>query len=57
LRVEGERIVYDLGVLEAKEQVADLYLIDGEMRYVEPNEYALLPLAALDNVRAGPGGG
>jgi len=47
LRVDGERVLYDLGILEDRPGVADLYLVDGEMRFAPPNEYPLLPLAEL----------
>jgi len=47
LRVEGERVLYDIGILEAKDRVADLYLVDGEMRYVEPSDYTLVRLGEL----------
>ncbi|HEY5927978.1 MAG TPA: metallophosphoesterase [Kofleriaceae bacterium] len=47
LRVEGERVVYDMGIAPAADGVADLILIDGELRRVPSTEVALLPLARL----------
>lgn len=44
LRVEGERVTYEPGVLDGKTGVADLIMIDGEMRHVDATEYALLEL-------------
>ena len=48
LRVDGARVVYDMGIAPAKPGVADLILIDGELRRVPATEFALLPLARLD---------
>ena len=47
LRVDGGVVIYDLGVLDARAGVTDLYLIDGEMRFVAADEYRLLALAEL----------
>jgi hypothetical protein len=47
LRLAGETVVYDLGVAGPADGVADLILIDGELRRVPADEVALLPLAAL----------
>lgn len=47
LRVEGDAVVYDLGVLDARAEATDLYLIDGEMRAVAAADYRLLALAEL----------
>jgi hypothetical protein len=45
LRFTGDTVTYDLGVLPPAGDVADLILIDGEMRRVPSAEVALLPLA------------
>ena len=44
LRVAGERVTYDLGVVSrrAGRGAADLILIDGELRRVPADEVALL---------------
>lgn len=47
LRVDGERVVYDLGIAPRRDSVADLIMIDGELRRVPASEVALLPLARL----------
>lgn len=47
LRVAPPTISYDLGVLAPAPGVADLILIDGELRRVPADEVALLPLASL----------
>jgi hypothetical protein len=47
LRVEGDAVVYDLGVLDARAEATDLYLIDGEMRVVAAADYRLLALSEL----------
>jgi len=47
LRVEGEHVIYDMGIAPPAEDVADLILIDGELRRVPATEVALLPLARL----------
>jgi hypothetical protein len=47
LRVHGERVVYDMGIAPRTDAVADLILIDGELRRVPASEVALLPLARL----------
>ncbi|HMG57063.1 MAG TPA: metallophosphoesterase [Kofleriaceae bacterium] len=47
LRLAGTTVTYDLGVAEPASGVADLILIDGELRRVPADEVALLPLAAL----------
>ena len=41
LRVEEERVVYDVGVLGDAARAADLYLVDGEMRYAEPSDVSV----------------
>jgi hypothetical protein len=48
LRVEAGRVTYDLGVAPPADGVADLILIDGELRRVPAAEVALLPLARLE---------
>ena len=54
LRVQGGRIVYDLGVLPpAGPGAAELIMIDGEMRHVSAAQAVLLPLRSI----AGPAGG
>ena len=47
LRVKGEHVVYDMGIAPASQDVADLILVDGELRRVAATEVALLPLARL----------
>ena len=47
LRRAGPAVTYDLGVAPPAGDVADLILIDGELRRVPAAEFALLPLAAL----------
>jgi hypothetical protein len=47
LRLAGDTVVYDLGVAEPAAGVADLILIDGELRRVPAAEVALLPLTRL----------
>ncbi len=47
LRLAGQTVTYDLGVAEPASDVADLILIDGEIRRVPATEVALLPLVAL----------
>jgi len=47
LRVSGDDVLYDLGILPDRPGAADLYLVDGEMRHVAATDYTLLPLAAL----------
>ncbi len=47
LRLAGQTVTYDLGVAAPAADVADLILIDGELRRVPPGEVALLPLAQL----------
>ncbi len=55
LRVDGDTVTYDLGIATPKDDVADLILVDGELRRVPANEVALLPLARVVVVRpAGP---
>lgn len=44
----GGRVVYDMGIApRADDDVADLILIDGELRRVPATEFALLPLARV----------
>jgi len=45
LRLAGDTVTYDLGVPDPADEVADLILIDGELRRVPAAEVALLPLA------------
>jgi len=47
LRLAGQTVTYDLGVAAPASAVADLILIDGELRRVPAHEFELLPLAAL----------
>lgn len=47
LRLAGQSVTYDLGIAAPADGVADLILIDGELRRVPPDEVALLPLAQL----------
>jgi hypothetical protein len=47
LRVVGDRVSYDLGVLAAEPAAADLILIDGEMRRLPAAEVDLLSLARV----------
>lgn len=47
LRVHGDDVLYDLGVLDDRPGAADLYLVDGEMRSAAASDYALLLLAEL----------
>lgn len=47
LRLDGDAVTYDLGVAAPASGVADLILIDGELRRVPAAEFALLPLAGV----------
>lgn len=47
VRVRGNHVVYDLGIAPPADGVADLILIDGELRRVPANEVALLPISRL----------
>jgi hypothetical protein len=47
LRRAGDTIIYDLGVADPADGVADLILIDGELRRVPAAEVALLPLGGV----------
>lgn len=47
LRVRGEHVRYDMGIAPPEEDVADLILIDGELRRVPATEVALLPLECV----------
>jgi hypothetical protein len=47
LRLAGGTVTYDLGVAAPADGVADLILIDGELRRVPADEVDLLPLAGL----------
>lgn len=47
LRLAGTTVTYDLGVAAPADDVADLILIDGELRRVPAAEVALLPLVSL----------
>ncbi|MGE0868995.1 MAG: hypothetical protein AB7P03_10540 [Kofleriaceae bacterium] len=46
LRVVGDSVRYDLGVAAPLDGSADLILVDGEMRRVDPSQVDLLPLSA-----------
>jgi Calcineurin-like phosphoesterase len=50
LRVAPTGVTYDLGIAPPEQQVADLILIDGELRRVPATEVALLPLAHVSRV-------
>jgi hypothetical protein len=47
LRLAGQTVTYDLGVAGPADEVADLILIDGELRRVPASEFGLLALAHL----------
>jgi hypothetical protein len=47
LRSDGRTVTYDLGVAGPAPGVADLILIDGELRWLPAADVALLPLARL----------
>ncbi|HEX5063316.1 MAG TPA: hypothetical protein VFV99_28260 [Kofleriaceae bacterium] len=47
LRVRGNDVVYDMGIAPRADTVADLILIDGELRRVPATEVALLQLARV----------
>ena len=47
LRRAGDTVTYDLGVADAAAEVADLILIDGELRRVPAREFGLLQLAQV----------
>lgn len=47
LRVDGDSVLYDVGILDDRHGVTDLYLVDGEMRFAAPGDYMLLPLAEI----------
>lgn len=47
LRLARQTVTYDLGVAAPEDEVADLILIDGELRRVPATEVALLPLTRL----------
>jgi hypothetical protein len=47
LRLARDTVTYDLGVAPPADDVADLILIDGELRRVPAADVALLPLARL----------
>jgi hypothetical protein len=51
LRLDGRTVTYDLGVAGPAPGVADLILIDGELRRVPAAEVALLPLAGIAGMR------
>jgi len=46
LRVVDDKVTYDLGILPDAPDAADLYLIDGELRRVDADDYQLLELAS-----------
>jgi hypothetical protein len=48
LRFTDDGVSYDLGIAPAAGDVADLILIDGEIRRVDSREVALLPLSHVD---------
>lgn len=45
LRFTADDVTYDLGIAPPTDGVADLILVDGELRRVDASEVALLPLA------------
>jgi hypothetical protein len=47
LRVIGDDVTYDLGILADAPGAADLYMIDGELRRVAAADYRLLPLRTV----------
>jgi hypothetical protein len=47
LRLSADGVTYDLGIAPPTDDVADLILIDGELRRVPAADVALLPLATL----------
>jgi Calcineurin-like phosphoesterase len=47
LRCAGGTVTYDLGIAGERDDVADLILIDGELRRMPADEVALLPLVRL----------
>jgi hypothetical protein len=47
LRLAGGTVTYDLGIAPPDPDVADLILIDGELRRLPATEFSLLPLAHL----------
>lgn len=47
LRVTGDTVTYELGIAPPADGVADMILVDGELRRVPAHEVALLPLARL----------
>jgi hypothetical protein len=47
LRVRGEHVRYDMGIAPPDDDVADLILIDGELRRVPAIEVELLPLGRV----------
>lgn len=47
LRVDGDTVTYDLGVEQPADGVADMILVDGELRRVPAHEVALLQLARV----------
>ena len=48
LRVRGDEVIYDMGIAPPADGVADVILIDGELRRVPASEVALLPLVRVD---------
>ncbi len=48
LRVQGTIVTYDMGIAPPADGVADLILVDGELRRVPAREVLLLPLARVD---------
>jgi hypothetical protein len=48
LRVAGDAVVYDTGILPVEPDEAGLYLIDGEMAKTDPEAYAVLQLAGWE---------
>jgi len=47
LRVRGGDVIYDMGIAPPADDVADLILVDGELRRVSGTEVDLLPLARV----------
>jgi hypothetical protein len=49
LRFTADGVTYDLGIAPPADDVADLILVDGEIRRVDSREVALLPLSHVDS--------
>jgi hypothetical protein len=48
LRVQGDRVTYEMGISPRADDAADLILVDGELRRVPANDVGLLALARVD---------